>query len=332
MKVVFFGASVTQQYIHRETGEMMGYIPWLKKIIREEGLEITIDSIAAGSAHFDNAGYVLLSKVLKEKPDILVIDWHSTALDKFDPLLWNAFLSNIIDQSVHLIIAILPRRDIYKSGKKRENHLQAEQVACESIHLLNGYEFPGFSPENHLRDIVHTTPEGGKFYALNFLKYLKSFTKKRDISDWNLRNYQPSFYVPLPQRPSVNNWEFNLGEYIKAKKISIKYEIECNFQHPKLVMNLNIGPDSPVLDILYDGEFKNNVSLWDEWCYFKRQNYRTIPVDKNKEIVEIGISKRLPDYSKCRNTEFDFSNFEDKYIYVSDIFIIGGKFKQIELI
>ena len=337
MNVIFFGASVTQQGFNHKTNENVGYITWLKELIKEEGLEITINSIAAGGAHFDGAGYVLLSKVLKKKPDILFIDWHSTWLDKFSPLLWNSFLSNIVDQNIHLVIAILPIAEVYDSEKKRENHLQAEEVACESIHLLDGYKFKGFSPKIHLRDNYHTTKEGGKLYASNFLNYLKLFLEKKNIFNGGPKTYQYSFYVPLSKRPLVDLWEFNSGKYIKAKKMKIKYEIEATNPFLELIMELHIGPDSPVLDlkpacIMYGGEIKDKFSIWDPWCHFSRVSYKSFTLNKYEDILEIDISDQLPDYTKCLNTEFNFSEIikQDKYIWIRNIYIIGGKFKEIE--
>lgn len=332
MKVIFFGASVTQQYTNHKTGELTGYVPWLQKLIKKQGLEITIKCVAAGSSHFNDAGYLLLPKVLKENPDILIIEWHTTGSNKFDPLLWNAFLSKIIDQSIQLVIAILPQKNLFESGERKENYIQAEKVACESIHLLDGYKFKGFSPEKHLRDGVHTTSEGGKFYASNFLNYLKPFAKKQKIFDGYLDTSQYSFYLTKSERPTIDVWTFNLGNYIKTKRIRIKYEIDCTLLPARLMMDLTIGPDSPVLDLIYGGKIKKNESLWDPYCHFKRKFYKCIILEKNQEILEIEISNQLPNYSKCRNKEFDFSEFanKDKYIFLSNIFIIGGKLNEIE--
>ena len=97
-------------------------------------------------------------------------------------------------------------------------------------------------------------------------------------------------------------------------------------------MDLTIGPDSPVLDLIYGGKIKKNSSLWDPYCHFKRKYYKCIILEKNQEILEIEISNQLPNYSECRNKEFDFSKFayKDKYIFLSNIFIIGGKLNEIE--
>ena len=97
-------------------------------------------------------------------------------------------------------------------------------------------------------------------------------------------------------------------------------------------MNLTIGPDSPIVNLLYGGEIKKIYSLWDTYCHFERKIYKSIILEKNQEILEIEIANKLPNYSECRNKEFDVSKFynQDKYICLSNIFIMEGKFKEIE--
>ena len=196
-----------------------------------------------------------------------------------------------------MVIAILPIAEVYDSEKKRENHLQAEEVACESIHILDGYKFKGFSPKIHLRDNCHTTKEGGKLYASNFLNYLKLFSEKKNIFNGGPKTCQYSFYVPLSERPLVDLWEFNSGNYIKAKKMKIKYEIEPNNPYLELIMELHIGPGSPVLDLKYGGEIKDKFSVevevnqittedWEKWNSEEIQPIKPYEVDDSNKVFK----------------------------------------------
>ena len=83
------------------------------------------------------------------------------------------------------------------------------------------------------------------------MNYLKLFSEKKNIFNGGAKTCQYSFYVPLSERPLVDLWEFNSGNYIKAKKMKIKYEIEPNNPNLELIMELHIGPGSPVLDLKY---------------------------------------------------------------------------------
>ena len=151
---------------------MTGYVPMLRRLIAEENLDITVHTVTAASAAFNGAGYALTQSVLQAKPDVLVLEWHSTFSDFFETLLWHSFLSSTIDQGIKVLIAVLPKRSLYKSGHKRCNQIQAEQVLCKSIQMIDGYTFKKFDPEKHLRDEVHTTALGARLYSKNILSII----------------------------------------------------------------------------------------------------------------------------------------------------------------
>ena len=121
MKVICFGASVTQQYMNNKSGVITGYFHSLKRFIKREGSDISVERICAGSSSFDDAGYGLLPSVLIERPDVVVFEWHTAQFKEFKPVLWKSFLSTIRDHKIHLIIAIFPNKSSFESGSMPEN-------------------------------------------------------------------------------------------------------------------------------------------------------------------------------------------------------------------
>ena len=120
-------------------------------------------------SHFDEAGYALLTEVFEKKPDLIILDWHSTSKVEFDQFLWDSFLSELLDKEIYIIISLLPRKDCIEKGKFFPNFYQAKESSSTMIDVIDGYEFASFSPSLHLRDVVHTTNEGSYLYAEDFL-------------------------------------------------------------------------------------------------------------------------------------------------------------------
>ena len=293
-KFLFFGASVTQQGVNHKTGEITGYIPWIKKQVKDEGLNLQVESIAAGSSHFDSAGYALLPKILRAKPDLLILDWHTTGLASFSRILWHSFLSTCLDRHIPVVIAILPRKSIYISKEKRSNQLQAEQVMCDFVQVLDGYEFKNFSPEIHLRDEVHTTPEGGRFYASNILNCLKKHPAISMNQGHNLVGDLTSFYIEEKERPSICEFTSESGKYLKSKRLTIKYKADVSTKPVTLVLDARIGPDSPKIVFKYNSCNDVKKSLWDPYCHYERQTYKEFGLRSDRSKLTLRSAKILP--------------------------------------
>ena len=307
----------------------------LRRLIAEEKLDIEVRTITAASSAFNGAGYALTQSVLQSKPDILVLEWHSTFSDFFETLLWHSFLSHTIDQEIKVIIAVLPKRSLHESGHKRCNQIQAEQVLCKSIQIIDGYTFKKFDPGKHLRDEVHTTAIGAKLYAKNILKKIKKNLKTYVYQAEKQAHSIPWFYVPPSKRPTVDVWSVETKDFIEAAEIFIEYTLDKNTDttfSPFLVANLRIGPDSPIVitqPMDNNSEDQRSISLWDIDCHYKRQVYKGINIYQSN--LKITVSNALPDYANCKNKNFDFSKFAaaEKKICFKEFYLVGGRITNV---
>ena len=333
--VVCFGASVTQQTKDHVTNEVTGYVPRLMEAAHRSKLPIEVDSVAAGSSHFDGAGYALLSSVISKNPDLIVLDWHTTGLDRFDQILWRSFISEILDQGIQVLVAIFPKRSCFNSGDYRENYKQAMDYS-KYIDILDFYSVPDFSPEQHLRDEVHTNESGATFYArLLFEKICqiaeieKQTFRKHEIFDLPL-------YTPLVSRPKVIKYKLHCDDYIHITGFSLNLKVDQSGLKPNVIIDALVGPASPVVRISSAGVEDQFESIWDPWCYYQRQIYKQITLGlgpKNNGLINIEVASRLPDYSQCRDEEFDFEQFksEQKFLHLREIFVVGADFAEIEI-
>jgi hypothetical protein len=329
MKVVCFGASVTQQDRNHITREITGYVPHLKALLASSALGAELEVIAAGSSHFDCAGYSLLPDVINKNPDILILDWHSTGLNRFNQLQWHSFISELLDRNILTLIAVFPVRSCFESRSMRPNFYQAEEVGCKTVKIINGYQFRGFSPEKHLRDESHTTPAGGLLYAENLFAEIDSLVKMSASSNEGAAAVLPPFYIASTSRPSIGRHVLGLDGYLELDSLEFVCTPDGTFPAPVILFDALIGPDSPVLLVQEAGSDDKLLSLWDPWCHFSRNNYRKLSLNASvprSALVSISIAEALPDYASCANKDFDFTPYFHlrKVMRFRQIFAIGA--------
>jgi hypothetical protein len=329
VKIHCFGASVTAQRTNHATGEVTGYVPNLKKLLSAKFKDLDILVTSAGSSHFDQAGYCLLPEVLRTNPDILVLDWHTTGLTQFNDQLWQAAMLQIRDAGIRTLIAAFPRRPEFEAGTERPNIRQARELSGGCIKLLDFTKIKGFSPEVHLRDEVHTTPSGAMYYAELLAEEIISLTRTnsagcpRGFGD-NLipEEPQPDFRVPSVDRFLIAD------SFIDCFQILIDIQGDVTYENPILVLDHQVGPFSPVAGLLQDGSNGRLRSIWDPWCSWTRQTYTGIPLGAsigNAFKIVIFATGKLPNYKECRDLDFDFNPFNERYLSIRSLFCIGGK-------
>jgi hypothetical protein len=336
MKVVCFGASVTQQERNHVTNEITGYAPHLRALLSSSILDAELEVIAAGSAHFDCAGYSLLSDVIVKSPDVLILDWHATGLDRFNQLQWHSFISELLDNNILILIAVFPRRSCFESRSMRPNFYQAEEVCCETIKIVDGYQFRDFSPEKHLRDEVHTTPAGALLYAENLFAEIDSLIKMNPSKSEDAGANMGPFYIASSKRPSVGKHVLCYDSYLEFDSIELVCTPDGTLPRPAILFDAFIGPDSPVLLVQEAGSDDRLLSLWDPWCHFSRNNYRRLELNtsfSNPTLVNISIAEASPDYASCANKNFDFSPYVHlkKAMRFRQIFAIGAYIEILNL-
>jgi hypothetical protein len=333
LRIHCFGASVTAQATNHATGEQTGYAQSLKNLLEKDFPNLDFIVTSAGSSHFDQAGYCLLPEVLKSNPDVLIFDWHTTGLGEFNNQLWLAAIQQIKDSGIITLIALFPRRDDFENRTERPNIKQARDCAGGCIKLIDQAAFSEFNPEVHLRDIVHTTPKGGIYYA----ELLADIIKESLLgNDDKIRLDNPSENMesqPLTKVPSVSRHSTGV-DFIPCVNILIEFEGENTVDTPSLILDHKIGPFSPVIALSLNGGHERLISLWDPWCHWTRQTYTGIPVggtSKGPHRISFSVTDNPPDYQKSRDSEFDFTPYSNRYLSIRSVYCIGGKILSLSL-
>jgi hypothetical protein len=329
LRIHCFGASVTAQATNHATGEQTGYAQNLKNLLEKDFPDLDFIVTAAGSSHFDQAGYCLLPEVLKSNPDILILDWHTTGLGEFNNQLWLAAIQQIKDSGIIALIALFPRRDDFENRTERPNIKQARDCAGGCIKLVDQAIFSDLKPEVHLRDVVHTTSAGGIFYAEILAEIIKNSLLG---SNDKVRPKNPGENMgsqPLIKLPSVSKYKYSSGDdFISCQNVSIEFQGDNTIETPSLILDHKIGPYSPVVELSLDGGRERLISLWDPWCYFTRQTYTGIPISgcsHGAHRVAISATDKPPAHEESRDAKFDFTLYSKRYMNIRSVYCIGGK-------
>jgi hypothetical protein len=219
----------------------------------------------------------------------------------------------------------------------RPNFYQAEEVCCKTIKIIDGYQFRGFSPEKHLRDEVHTTPAGALLYAEKLFTEIDSLIKIKTLkNEYVAASFAPSLYVASSNRPSVGKHVLCRDSYLEFDSLELVCTPDGTFPDPVILFDALIGPDSPVLLVQQAGSDDRFLSLWDPWCHFWRNNYRTLILNTSVSrptLVSIAIADASPAYASCVNKNFDFSIYVHlkKSMRFRRIFAIGASIERVNL-
>lgn len=265
--IVFYGASVTQQSTNRD-GIKVGYAPNAMEIISEllGPDNFNFHQIGFGSNHFDDAGFIRFNEVLPLKPNIIILDWHSTGLSRFDPAKLDFVVEKLLDLDCKIISLVLPLKTYI--GKPERDHIkQSRWYQKKGLIQINLYSMIGHEVqiENCLKDEVHTTENGGRVYgaivARAILDTLRGNSIALDAGD----EIEPaSNYKSAPPVSSLDLADCNLDT---TQKLTIEFRASGPVQ---LFVDSTIGPHSPLLEIEC-GKNKEMISIWDKWCTYERR-------------------------------------------------------------
>lgn len=291
MKICCFGASVTEQ--------KEGYAEHLKTLISEKD---TIIKKGYGGEHLFPAGPCHIDEVIKEKPDLCLVDWFSTACRRQDQNLIdsiNTIIYKIIEINCKIVFLFFP---ITKTERIGYNNFVKEYLNKMNVSYIDLTE--RFDNLNLLlRDGVHTTAEGGKLYAKEIYKEIK----KRNIKTPN----------------QIEKNKFYSLKLIKVNKI-VNKKIKLKGNATILSFKLIIGPQSGYVNLL---ENDKKILLWDEWCHYERKTTNISNVKVSNQLT-IEVLNEKVDYSTCRR-EFNPENV--KYnLNIIEIYYYDGNIKIVE--
>lgn len=292
-KIVFYGASVTQQ--------RNGYVNHFAKLSKAKVLKFGF-----GGMHLNDAGICFIDKVVELKPEICFVDWFSTAYSNQDSNLEfyiDAIAEKLLKVDCRVIFLFLPNKrnakecdweNLYSFAK---NYLKKQRLEFICIDEA----LSDCTPEEILRDEIHSTERGSRFYAETIYDYLQNHPQlpKAEV--------KPNIYSSISALPVKRGFD---------KELIL--EGDCHIQG----FHLQIGPWSGIVNIKTDdGRFKENT--WDWWCYYGRDHFSfNLPIDGR---VTFTISDESFDTSECRD-KFDFSKYKKKLV-IHEIYYYGGSLK-----
>ena len=302
MKILFYGASVTQQ------GGSSGYIQRLQELVTGSPFEIS--SLGYGACHFNDAGFYNLQKVISERPDVCVLEWNTTGLVEFDIKKMNSVLGRLIENNIYIAFLILPRRDTNMKGNRRAEELIMDISETLEIPLLDIRTSVDF--EECVRDDVHTNNIGALLYANLIFNWLKITEFKKINKSFDVVR---SVYVN------------DVNIFVREKSI-----IECDLKFHKsnffeIVFETTVGPSMLNLLISIDAH-QIERSFVDPWCYYERLMFHTVCQNEDLKFSSdfskllIRPSETLPDYSSLRQLPNIAAN-QEKGLLVHRIYSVG---------
>ena len=287
-KIVFFGASVTQQ--------KQGYAWHLAN-----RLGVEYKCFGHGGCHLMDDGICCIDEVLKEPPTHCFIDFFSTGytsenkhtIDYLDTILYKCTTAGCKTLWLFLPSGNHASRLPFYAFVKA--HLDSRHATYFDLNTVLTHS------TDLCRDVVHTTERGSVEYAEALYTL---FSNVRDTIPYAI-NVPKTKYCDIQCLP-VN----------QTVHTRLSLEGDCTI----LAVRLTIGPKS---GIVYIGHKK--YTIWDVHCHYNRTSFhlRNVPVSGT---VSIDVSQEPVDYSTCRRPDFDFGS-PTKELQVVAVYYIGTELR-----
>lgn len=295
-RLVFFGASVTAQTAPN------GYFEPVLAASRAAGGNAI--RIAHGSCHFDDAGFHTATTIKRAQGEVCVIEWNTTGLSRFHPTKLGIVVDHFLGQGMLPIFLILCQ-DRNLAGDRDSERQVRELCLAHDLPLIDlRLGFPGM---HLLRDTVHATPEGGQWYAERIVRALTSI-ELPDAEGLGRRRQALRRAIEL-QPVTFSDWPqaMEVGE---GQMWTARFERQAGLS--ELLLDMTIGPDSPVVELAMGEIYVRRLSIWDPWCHYDRRRIVSIVDDSTYKrtgstgYISIRMLPDAPDYSVCRRPGFSY--------------------------
>jgi hypothetical protein len=262
MKIIFYGASVTQQ-----SGKS-GYIDQLlERFTNTANIEIIRQGFPANS--FDDAGFYCQDLLLEKKPDICFFEFSTTFLSIFNSHKLNQFIDTLLQNSIIPVFLILPH--VHNMAGLRCIDQQYELSMECNIPILDLR--PCFAEYvksvEYLRDGTHTTEKGAFFYANKITNFINTF----DVGFYRANSIAP----PLTE-PRIIIYKLFLDGIVSTTSIEFTANFKDVSKHGafELMAFLRVGPKSNNIKVIVPGFLENTTPIFDRWTHYERNSYKMI--------------------------------------------------------
>jgi len=282
-KIAFYGASVTAQ---------TGGSSYFEKLANLNTSYI-FSRLSFPSSQFNNAGFFNSGEIKKKlNPELCFLEWSTTGegLYDFERLIF--VIKNLIFEKIIPTFLILPQKSNFNHNRGSENQIYAinEEYKIPILdlrYLVNEKNFTQI-----LRDDCHTTEVGAGLYADEIIKFIENYNQN------NILNIDhPSF--------------FDIKIYDVEQTVENTNSIKINYNildlNAEICVKHTIGPYSPVIIISSNGMKLYEKSIFDQWCYFERENFTTLingdALNKGNGSLIIKFANFDPNYAITKTQE-----------------------------
>jgi hypothetical protein len=294
MNIVFYGASVTAQ-------SKLGYVGEFKNIVKDKNYNIIQEGY--GGMLLGDAGICMIDKIILQRPNICFIDWFTpgTIYTYNDLSIYlDVIIRKLILINCQIVFLLFDFNPLYLTKLS----MYDDVIKYANEYNLNYIKLYGNSNVAELlRDSVHTTPIGDKFYANKIYEFF--------INN-NFNNKINYLKIPLENK-------FSKISHIDVNKIvNNNINIKGNFEIIGIYQE--IGPHTGLINITRNTIISNNINLWNQSCHYKRHLMK-ISIQKS-QIVIIKILQDNFDTSLCKDKDIKFEDYT-KYLDIKKIYYIG---------
>jgi hypothetical protein len=313
VRLVCFGASVTAQ-----TGDA-GFCSHLREYLSRSlpGVTFELDRMAFGANHFDDAAFFNIDRIASKKPDICLLDWHSTGLAQFDEDRYVYVTDYLVRSEILPVHVFFPRKD--GVGIERLNVLQSrfmeQTLGLPCIDLGELSESPEIL-DRYLRDGVHTNVEGARAFADRIAVGLEQII--RTGAEFGCRSdarlSRPIALDRAAAPPSI--LDFLKNPLIVDDNSSLMIAVSGQGDREiELYADLLIGPHAPIIAsraIYQTGSTDlGEKTIWDPSCFYSRISMCSLAspfraLDDRPFDICVDPTTKVPRYEDCRRAGFSF--------------------------
>ena len=288
IKISLHGASVTQQ------SGVAAYSDHLKEKLQDIAV---LNKHGFGGCHLNDAGFLTISDIISEAPDLCILDWNTTALSEFDIHKVSYITDSLIKANIKPVYVIFAREDNVNYDRVSEVQIK---TFCEE-HLIELWDLRSIvNIEFHLRDVVHTNENGAKLYSEVLYEKILFLAKENKIIITNEKLSMKSSYMIY-----TFPFEFDLKE-----NSNIRINGIANGENPEIFAELVKGPFSPIVSL----NNQSKLVIWDPWCHYERNSFMSLYKFRSDDkflSLDICILTDSIDYSKCARPNFEYLGIKE---------------------
>lgn len=267
MKIIFWGASVTQQ------GGASGYYEQLLSKVTATNHQFEFARFAFGGNGFDDAGFYCLNTLLNEKPDVCFIEFSTTFLTFFDDAKHRQFIDSLVSNKILPVYLILPRvHNMQGLPCITQQHNFSKELNIPILDLRDDFA-PYVNSVEYLRDGVHTTEKGVEYFAEKIYSFILNSLINKTFEI--VRRSNINF-------PLIPVHKFNIGKLSIEKRIRFFVDFAGVGDHGffEIFAHLKIGPMSNNVEVRINDLPLHLAPIYDIWTHYERNSYK--PIISNK--------------------------------------------------